>query len=134
MLEKLRDIYYARKMIGFILRTLLGLFSSSGGFYTAYIYIKGEEQGSTPLLLIPAVLLIGVGVFLLLRASKGSITGITQPKQQLQELPDASHESFADVLKRNNEIAKKWESTGQLKDQLKVLQASAEATDEDTTG
>lgn len=121
-------------MIGLILRTLLGLFSSSGGFYTAYIYIKGEEQGSTPLLLIPAVLLIGVGVFLILKASKTGLTGAAKPKQQLQESTDTPHENFADVLKRNNEIAKKWESTGQLKDQLKVLQASAEATNEETAG
>lgn len=114
--------------------TILGFFTTIGGFYIAYMYLKGEEQGSTPLLLLPAAILIGLGIFFLIKAGKTSVTGVAKAKNNPGGMEHTPHEGFADMLKRNNELESKWARTAQLKDQLKVLQLSAEDTGEDSTG
>lgn len=115
-------------MLKLLLKIILGFGGTLGGFYLAYLYVKGLEHGSNPLLLISAILLVSVGVYFLIKASSSSVVGVAKAKPEVQQT--TSNQGFSEMLKRNNELESKWARTAQLRDQLKVLQVSAEEADE----
>lgn len=94
----------------------------------AYVSLLGVEKGGNMLLLLPAVLLIGGGVFLLFKA--GQMEG-TKPKFNDVVLPEVGKET---VIDKNNKLAAEWNQTNTTRDKLRMVQAAAVASTEESTG
>ncbi len=115
-------------MIQIVLKTFLGLILTVGGLYLAYLFIKSLDTGGTPLLLLPSLLCIVVGMVFLSKAGSSNASVIKNIQGEIPSQADTK-DTFTRVLQRNNEIQTQWERTAQLKDKLKVSQIAAEATE-----
>lgn len=118
------------KALRIVFITLLGLILSASGFYVAYLYIKGvNDNTSSPLLLLPSIVLVGLGIFLLLRAGKSNAT--IPSLVGVEEVPENKNkEGFESLLNRNNELSEEWSKTVDDRDKLQILQIAAKAEDE----
>lgn len=103
--------------------TLLGLLLSGSGIYTGYFYLNGVDQGRTPFLLLLSLVLIGGGVYLLIRAARTEDTMFVKPSVTTPITKEGER------LKKNNELANEWKRTMDQRDRLKMLEVSAEAND-----
>lgn len=99
---------------------------TAGGFYIAYIYLHGIDNGTSPLLLIPSILFIAGGIFFLIQASKSNASVIAKGGEMPQP---QSKETLADILERNSQIINQWEKNSQMRDKLKVVQTAVKAAE-----
>lgn len=117
-------------MIARLIKILLGFLLSIAGFAIDYIYIKTIDQGANPILLPLSFLLVGIGVFVLMRASKTDsiITIRTQEPKPNATTPDAVNLSGLETtLQKNNQLTSEWQKRNSLRDKMKMLEIAAEA-------
>ena len=107
-----------------ILKTLFACLSVGLGFYLAYIYIRGIDQGSSPLLLIPVAILILGGTTLLMYLSR-AIAHTKEKNTHTTEVHDES-KGLATLLKKNNDLTHQWKRITVLREKLRMMQLSAE--------
>ena len=103
-----------------ISQVFIGLLLASSGFYLAYYYVVGIDSGRSPLLLVLSLILIGVGVYYLLRAGKSDDTVTVKVKKT------SSVKGNAKNFNRNNDLVKQWKKTMEQRDRLKLLEMSGE--------
>lgn len=117
------------KVVGGI---FLGILLSVTGFYIAYIYIKNIDNGSNPILLVLSTLVVGVGVYILLRMGKSDATvGVVKEETDKEILEKgASAATSKSILERNNELSEEWTKTVEHRDRLKVLEIAEGAKEE----
>lgn len=108
-------------MLKIIAKTFLGLILSGTGFFLAFYYLIEMENGMTFLILIPAIVLIIVGAYLLLRAGKSDAT-VTK---KLNIVNKVSKDGLVNVLNKNSELTSEWAKTVEKRDRLKLLQISS---------
>lgn len=101
-------------------QVFFGLLLASSGFYLAYYYVVGIDIGRSPLLLVLSCILIGVGVYYLLRAGKSDDTVVAKVNKTTAMKGDGK------ALKRNNELVKQWKKTMDQRDRLKLLEMSGD--------
>lgn len=110
-----------------ILKTFLGLLIAALGFCLAFFYLIKINDGCTPLLLIPAIILIIVGLRLLMRAGESDATVIKKP-----EMPkDVAKEGLEDMFNKNSALSSKWAKTVEKRDRLKLLEISGAAEEQE---
>ena len=112
-------------MIKVIAKTSLGLLLCASGFYLGYLYLANNY---TAFLLIPVVLIILAGFYVLMRAGKSDVTVVKKP---VIKETSTNKESLTDTLLKNNELSSKWAKTVEKRDRLKLLEISAAS--EETT-
>ena len=105
-------------MLKVILKTLLGLLISALGFCLAFYYLIEMENGCTFLILIPALILIIFGGYLLIRAGKSEATVIKKPDMS----KDIFKDGLEDVFNKNNQLSSQWAKTVEKRDKLKLLE------------
>ena len=108
-------------MLFILLRVFAGFFFNSGGFYLAYLYYKDIDTGITPFLLLGAVVLVGVGVFFLIKAGESNASVMSEGKAI------ADTDTLQNTLKANEKVEEQWNKTSQLKTELDTIAISAEA-------
>lgn len=112
----------------------MGVLVSVGGFYMAYVYVKGIDDGSNPILLALSVLVVGLGVFILLRVGKSDATvGIMKVdvnKAALEKEENGGGGGYKSILDRNNAISEEWTKTVEHRDRLKMLEMAESAKKE----
>src|SRR5438046_3179129 len=113
-------------VIRILLQTILGFILSFSGLRFAYAYITGLSDGNKFWLLGIATILVGAGVFLLLRASKSNSTVITQIDEGKlhQEKNQAvnAKTGLESIVEKNNELSAQWSKTVEARDRLKTLE------------
>jgi hypothetical protein len=119
-------------MLKVILKTLLGLLVTGFGFFLAYFYITEAEKGLNALIIIPSIILICVGVYLLIRAGKSDATVIQKAKLQ-EDAVKRDKAGLEAMLKKNNDLSSQWSKTVDKRDRLKLLEISAAAAEESDT-
>lgn len=112
-------------MVKVILGTLFGILISFGGFYAAYIYLDGIENGSSPFLLLLSALLVGGGVYILLRAGKSNASVIVKVDKTKSGAVNSQETGFESMLEKNKKLSEDWSKTVEHRDRLKLLQMSA---------
>lgn len=107
-----------------LLFTFLGFAAFVAGMAVAFIYFQGVQKGTTsPFLLIPAVLVVGVGVFFLFKAGR-----IDTQKVAFKENQELSEGISTDgLITKNNKLVAEWNKTNEARDKLKMIQVSADA-------
>lgn len=107
-----------------ILQTLFACLATGLGFFLAYHYIQGIDQGSSPFLLLLAAILIGGGAVVLIRLSRS----VMYVKGKIMKLGAKTSEEkgFATLLKKNNDLTHQWKKTAVLREKLHMMQLSAE--------
>jgi hypothetical protein len=113
-------------MLKIMTLTILALLLTFAGLYLCYLYISGLDQGTTPLILIPALILLITGTFLLFRAGKSDATVLSQP-HTTATIPPANLEN---TLQKNNALMAEWNKTNDTREKLKLLQAAAQSEDQ----
>ena len=103
-----------------LFKTFLGLVLCILGICVSYLYLDGLKDGSNPLLLVAAIVLIAVGVFCLVKAGKSDATVIVK----LKEEPHVPKERGQNMLERNNELLGDYYKTANTRDRLKVLEVA----------
>jgi hypothetical protein len=115
-------------VVKIILKTFLGLVVVALGFCLAFFYLIKIDDGWTILLLIPALVLIILGGYLLMRAGKSDATVIKKPIPLSSK--DISREGLEDVFDKNNQLSSQWAKTVEKRDKLKLLQISSAAEEQ----
>jgi membrane-anchored glycerophosphoryl diester phosphodiesterase (GDPDase) len=108
-----------------LIQTAIGLILSLSGVQTIYIFITGLDKGTSILLLILALVLIGVGFFFLMKAGKSDASVFKRLKNIKKLKMDDT--AMAEALEKNNEITSDWTKTVEKRDKLKMLEVSAAA-------
>ncbi|HZE87005.1 MAG TPA: hypothetical protein VE090_02245 [Methylomirabilota bacterium] len=112
--------------------TFLGLLLAVVGFYLAYFYITGVNDGKSPLLLIPSLALVAFGIWLLLQAGKSDAMVVTKGKITTTKSNENKEKGgLENVLQKNSAMTADWEKTENQRTQLKLLEASAVAQKSD---
>lgn len=102
-----------------LLETFIGIVLCGFGIYVGYLYITGINNGSNPVLLVLSIILIGVGVFSLYKASTYDDTIIQKPTVDTTAQTPAT---TSKILERNNQLTSQWKKTIEQRDKLKMLQ------------
>ena len=127
-IENIFQISYAvERMLKVIALTMFGLLTGISGIYIGYLFLKSLNQNGNFLFLAGSLLLVGVSVFILLRAGKygdsivirGSAFDI---KDQALNTDQAQM-----TLEKNNQLSKDWGKTLDQRNKLRMLQISANA-------
>ena len=105
-----------------LLQTFLGILSSGCGIYLVYLYILGLNNGGNLLFLLGSIILIGFGIFCLLRAGKSDSTVIKKIQNNSVE---TNTDSLENVLSRNNELSEEWKDTTQKRNKLQMLEIAS---------
>jgi hypothetical protein len=113
-------------MRAILILTALGLTLSISGIQTIYFYITHLDEGASILFLLLAIVLIGVGIYLLMRAGKSDVTVFTRLKN-FRNKNTGDSQVLAQVLEKNNELTKEWDKTIEKRDRLKMLEISTAA-------
>jgi hypothetical protein len=101
-----------------LFKTFLGLLLCIAGICVSYLYLDGLKDGSNPLMLAGAIVLIAVGVFCLVKAGKSDATVIVKLKDE----PHAPKEGAQNILDRNNALLGDYNKTADARDRLKMLE------------
>lgn len=101
-----------------LLFTFLGFLLVGVGFFLGYLGLLGIERDGNVIFLIPAFPLIGAGIFLLYKAGR-----METAKLKFKELAPTDIKG-GNVVDRNNKMAAEWNNTNNMRDKLKVVQAS----------
>jgi hypothetical protein len=109
-----------------LLRTILGLLFTASGIQTIYIYVSGLDKGSSILLLIFALVLIGIGIYFLTKAGKSDATVFVKLKNFRKKRVDEV-QVLEQALEKNTQLTKKWGKTVEKRDRLKMLEISTAA-------
>jgi hypothetical protein len=116
-------------VINLILKTFLGFLISILGFSLAFLYLIRMEENYSFLLLLPAVFLIILGAYLLIRTGKSDATVVKKPDMPLTK--DASNMGLEDVFNKNNQLSSKWAKTVEKRDRLKLLEIAGAAEEQE---
>jgi hypothetical protein len=112
-----------------LLKTALGLILSASGIQTIYMYVQGLDKGTSIFLLVLAIILIGAGVYFLMKAGKSDATVFTRLKNFRKKKIDGS-EVLEQALEKNSKLTEKWGKTIEKRDRLKMLEISTAAASE----
>jgi hypothetical protein len=112
-------------MVKIISGILVGIFAALLAVYFGFLFIAGQKDGSSPLLLVPSVFLILVGGYSFFKVFKV----ITAPKttnsiDALALEAVSSDGTDTSVLQRNNSLIADYKKTTETQDKLKMLQAA----------
>ena len=102
-----------------LLKTLLGLVLCFLSIFLGYLFLDGLQNGGSPLFLFAAIVLMGVGVFCLVKAGKSDATVMMKIKSE----PMVQKEGQT-LLDKNNALLGDWKKTADARDRLKVLEAA----------
>ena len=105
-----------------LLEIFLGLLGIFGGIYLGYMYLKSLDQNSNPLFLVLSIVLLGIGIFFLLRTSKSDASVIAKMKDPIAPTQKAGLEN---IVKRNNDLSNEWGKTLESKTRLQTLELAA---------
>lgn len=118
-------------MLKVIAQTFLGLLILFTGLYIMYFYVTGIDEGSSILLLLLSLPVIGGGIFVLLRAGKSDASVV---KKMDKNIPSILDKEFAvedsgleNTIKKNNELTQEWSKTNEARNRLRMLELSSEA-------
>lgn len=104
-------------MIRLIIEIISGFASTIAGFYSAFLFLKSQEQGTNFLFLIPIVPLLFIGTKLLFKA--------TAAIKYVEEVPDPlAHLGSPDgagQLEKNQELLDDWRKTATNQAKLETL-------------
>lgn len=102
-----------------ILETFLGFCLTIGGFASVFQSLKIMEKQENPLMYLAlAIILIGLGVFLIFKGGRQNIH-----KVKWDTTRDATERNqLTGILKKNNELVKDYYKTNEARDRLKMLQ------------
>ena len=115
-------------MMQIVLQSILGVILSIGGVYLMYLYLTTINSSSNIVLLIGSLALLGVAVFLFIRAGKSDKMFISKmPPIKPLEDPDANAPSLESRLQKNSAMLGDWKKTNETKDRLRMLEISAAA-------
>lgn len=109
-----------------ILGALLGIIIVNSGVYAGYVYLSGLDNGNNLFLLAAAVLLTGIGVFILLKAGKSNALVVKKMDNANTASLNNKSSSFENILNKNNELSEKWSKSVENRDRLKMLQMAGE--------
>jgi hypothetical protein len=112
-----------------VLKTFFGLLISVFGFSLVFLYLIKIEENFSFLLLLPAVLLIIVGAYILIKAGKSDVTVIKKPDMPLVK-KDNSNAALEEIFDKNNKLSSEWASTVEKRDRLKLLEISGAAEEQ----
>jgi len=112
-------------VIKLILGAFLGLFLIACAIATAFFYLTGLADGSSPLLFVLSIVLVSAGVYILYRAGRININQanikVDQPVNKAKTI---------NPLERNSQLIAEYAKTSEAADRLKVLEMSAKAEEE----
>lgn len=114
-----------------------GIFSALLAVYFGYLFISGQKDGSSPLLLVPSLFLILAGGYSFFKVIKI----FTAPKPSngiealaLEGVPSPPLADDPAILKRNNELVNQYKKTTDTQDKLKMLQVAGAAEEQSSPG
>ena len=116
------NMYLNLKMLKIILMTIMGLCITLIGFYIAFFYVTGIDQGRSPWLLLLTPIFVAIGVYLLLQAGKLDDSVVAKAK-----IDKSEKKVSVSILERNNKLSDEWSKTVDARDRLKLLEMSAKA-------
>jgi hypothetical protein len=118
-------------MFARIAKILLGFLLTISGFAIDYIYITTIDKGANPILLPISFLLVGIGIFVLMRAGKtDSIISLRTQEPQKEDTtaePTTNLTWLETTLQRNNEMTSEWQKRNSMRDKMKMVELAAEA-------
>jgi hypothetical protein len=114
-------------MLMVFLKTILGMTFLITGFGIAYSYLSNMDNGSSPLLLIPSLCIVILGIFMLMRAGKSDETVILKPKKSAEDQLGNTGIKKATLIRRNNAISEEWARSVEKRDKMKLLKIAASA-------
>jgi hypothetical protein len=112
-------------MLQVMLKTFLGIFLLIGGFGLGYFYLTNIDNGSSALLLIPALGSVIAGIFLLMRAGKSDATVMQVPKGLDENKSETTQKS--NLLEKNNAMTQQWLKSVETRDKMRLLEMAANA-------
>jgi biopolymer transport protein ExbB/TolQ len=114
-------------MVMVLLKTFLGIILLIAGFGLAYFYLSNINNGASGLLLIPAFLIVIVGVVILARAGKSAEKVIMNQK----DTPEIQHNASQNgsILQKNNEMTQEWSKSLETRDKLRLLEMTTNEED-----
>lgn len=120
-------LFYIENMKKMLAQLLGGLLLLAGGLYIGYLYMVSLNNGGNIPFLIVSILLIGISIFFLIKASNSDNTVIAKPR-----ITDAApvQADSSNILLKNSQLINDWRKTNDTQNRLKVLQMSA--TDENS--
>jgi hypothetical protein len=110
-------------------QSFLGVILVLGGVYLLYLFITSLNKHENIVYLGLFVLLVGAGVFILIRAGKSDTVILKRTA------PDAiddtqgitfGKETLSNQLTKNNEMLAQWTKTNNTKTMMKMLEISSE--------
>lgn len=110
-----------------LLNIFLGFALAGAGIFTGYLFLKTLNDLPNWLFLLATLILLGGGIYFLLKAGKADDSVISKPTLTGKN-PDAIHP--LSVIEMNSQIAKEWNRTLDTRDRLKLLEAAGAAEEE----
>jgi hypothetical protein len=104
---------------------LVGLIIIIQGIYVWYVYMTTFLTQGNHVLFALSIFQIGVGIYILFRASKS-----TEQKIQTDEFGfpiKPATQPAQNLLQRNNELIAEYNQKAELRDKLKIIESAAES-------
>lgn len=112
-------------MLKVIWQMLLGFVLINGGFYLAFMYIKGDPQGFGQILILGVIIPIAAGIFFILQAAKADDNVVSRRDKSIKGIVLPDSETLSKILDKNAGIISQWAKTNETKDKLKMMQTAA---------
>jgi len=106
-----------------LLKTFLGFLIAASGFFLGFLYLIKIEESYSYLFLIPGIILVIVGIYILMRAGKSDATVVKKPIMPAVS-KDNLDAGLEEVFDKNNKLSSQWAKTVEKRDRLKLLEIS----------
>ena len=119
-------------MLRVILNAFLGILSTVGGFYLAYLYLQSLGNTGQPLFLVAALPLIVFGIILLVRTSRSdeSLVISTYQVPKTDDSASPTPKKQENIMEKNNQLLNDWIKESEKRDKMKILEIAAAAEEE----
>ena len=104
-------------MIKVAMEIIFGFITTIAGFYSAFLFLKSQEDGTNFFFLIPIIPLIIIGIKLLFKAT----SAIKYEEEAPDPLAHLGAPAEALQMEKNKELLKDWEKTTTNESKLKML-------------
>ena len=112
-------------MLPWILQTISGLLLSLMGGYMPVIYIQELKNGSSPLLLVIATFMLGLGIFFFVNVWRSIAKRKNHEDNQIEL--SSTQADLEKRLEKNSSLDAEWTKTNEARNRLQMLELSAEA-------
>jgi hypothetical protein len=117
-------------MVKMIAGALIGLFIIIQGIYVWYVYMTTFVEQGNHILFGLSIFQIGIGIYILFRASKSNEQKMKTNEFGFPITPAA--QPAGGVLQKNNELVHEYAQTSELRDKLKMIETAAESHEKAT--